>query len=739
MRATRNGRPEGPGRPKIIKRKYSRRGCKECKRRKIKCDEGSPGCNNCTRLRKSCVYETTLQFRIEESKESAQVRSVEAPGTAPLTAKFLPTQTPYTPPVEHGMLDAAGGAEHHLRHHYVSGEYNNLPMLAEASMHNSLLEAELVLSAQDMQHLFDEASLLVHDIDQYVGPGLSELYHLMPHHAVPLDHDPMADIVFGIDDLSRNMHPDAYVSPTGTNSPLLSNAQLMEQCITDNALAAPHVDYLTSLTTTDDSYHLFPFAALIETNEVVRVLLNYLINCPYLLASMLAISATFQFNRTGEPQHDEARQRYTLICFKALGDAFAEHSGFKNAAVLSSNIEKLLLTVLVLTSYFTATTLLNDNIKSTWKAHLMGARELLLNYSKTTAGKPHEYHRISSGLALAKCWFFALEVSMLVHLPIQESTKVLSSSGVPSKKPAAIDFGIMIDTGYCDASDNPAYNEALSRVNILYKCDTLSDLNLYWGFSTTSVKIIVSYLQSVESAFRRGLARVPLRECFRFFSIFHQVTVEYVVPEVDQVTFLIPTTSRHHPDYEPLEERKVIPKSGIGADVDDSGNPIYYSWFDLCTQLHVDYMFITVCVSELMLGLPRSHPYLQEVVRKILDGCFFIKNKLLPQFAIEKKKGSIVVETDRLYLSRLTFDLRCIMVQSIFRHISGLVVDDLDFEMIELFFMGMVKLGNGSSLKSLDIVAKFKEERRLRRKTLGDAVDELAFDYYDKLNDIPFA
>lgn len=38
------------------KRVYSKYGCKECKRRKIKCDEGKPFCWQCVRLRKQCAY-----------------------------------------------------------------------------------------------------------------------------------------------------------------------------------------------------------------------------------------------------------------------------------------------------------------------------------------------------------------------------------------------------------------------------------------------------------------------------------------------------------------------------------------------------------------------------------------------------------------------------------------------------------------------------------------------------------
>lgn len=42
----------------IVKRRYSRAGCIECKRRKIKCDEVHPTCGNCQRVKFPCVYPT---------------------------------------------------------------------------------------------------------------------------------------------------------------------------------------------------------------------------------------------------------------------------------------------------------------------------------------------------------------------------------------------------------------------------------------------------------------------------------------------------------------------------------------------------------------------------------------------------------------------------------------------------------------------------------------------------------
>ncbi|KXT11948.1 hypothetical protein AC579_1004 [Pseudocercospora musae] len=44
---------------KVAKRAYHgrvRSGCITCRRRKVKCDEARPFCDNCTRLKRRCIY-----------------------------------------------------------------------------------------------------------------------------------------------------------------------------------------------------------------------------------------------------------------------------------------------------------------------------------------------------------------------------------------------------------------------------------------------------------------------------------------------------------------------------------------------------------------------------------------------------------------------------------------------------------------------------------------------------------
>ena len=45
-----------PPLPPRVRKSYSRNGCRECKRRKIRCPEEKPYCSTCVRLGKQCSY-----------------------------------------------------------------------------------------------------------------------------------------------------------------------------------------------------------------------------------------------------------------------------------------------------------------------------------------------------------------------------------------------------------------------------------------------------------------------------------------------------------------------------------------------------------------------------------------------------------------------------------------------------------------------------------------------------------
>lgn len=747
---------------KIKKRKYSRKGCKECKRRKIKCDEATPTCNNCARLFKLCTYETNQKFKHESIEERDQL-SLKPGESTQLATKEL-TMKFYDPTLKNGRSPQLFNSVQSPRTlALLASQLGNGQILSPTESGMGMVSPGV--ADLDMQNLFDEASLLVHDINHMLESDLMLDISGFPSAALlpggaesttrqgsgNTPNSSASENHFKIKEFSNTIHHDnedseAYVNPSGIREQLkLSNSELIDKCISENSLVEPHIRYLQTLTTTDLSYHLYPFASLIESNEVVKLLLTYLSKCPYLLTSLLAISATFQFNQTGKVAHDTARQKYITVCLKTLGEAFTENSGFRNAAFFSSHIEKLLLTVVVLTSYFTATTcLLNDNVLNSWKAHLRGARDLLLNYSKIAKGTfetPTPF--MSGGLALAKCWFFALESVATVHSAMGGTLAKTKSSStnigtlVNGTKVQNDNSHIYLETGCFEHRDNPGYHEALRRVNMICSSPGLSDFNLFWGFSSKTVKTILCYSQIMDALRLKEVTHVPLQWIAHLMGLVNETAQEEIVPGVLPKTFEIPTASRGHPEYLPEHSRLQYPPSCHVRDTDDTGRPLCFSWFDASQQLHIDFMYLKILVSLRFLALPRTHPHVQELVRKVFDGAFFIKSKSSSRYELDKDK--IVVESDHFYLSQPSFDNRCIMVQSAFRLCSGVVIEDEDFEKIELFFMGLMKLGNGSSLNALDAVVKFRECRKAKKEEIGDATDDEIYGDDARMVDLPFA
>lgn len=306
----------------------------------------------------------------------------------------------------------------------------------------------------NLRDIFDEASLFVNDLNELVSLDITDLPTNSKHDAAPsmnavsggrggsgdtasvysnFSTDSQEAHTFHLDEFT-NLIGNHYQHASGSTSPVLqlsrnrdikrqdfevSNSSLVQQTIQKNNLSGPHASYLQILTNTELSYHMYPFASSVESNEVVHILLEYLIHCPYLLTLLLAISATLQYNQTGKLIHDLSRQKYVSACLTLLSKEFNTSGEGKNNVTLANGIERLLLTVLVLTTNFTASANKDDygrdnsnnnkdGILNSWKTHLKGAKDLLIRYSNVKS-QSKDVTGVSPGLAVAKIWFFAIE------------------------------------------------------------------------------------------------------------------------------------------------------------------------------------------------------------------------------------------------------------------------------------------------------------------------------------------
>lgn len=574
-----------------IRRKYSRNGCLECKKRKIKCDERDPSCLNCIRSSKNCHY------NVLGHKEGCSNSTVKP---------FFEVR--FFNPKEKFVNKSSEDIK----------RKKNVP--------------EKPCADQDMKHLFEEAGELVNEINEMMA-------------------------LFDDDTNMKTEHFEQKERLTSDMSPL-------EMTISANSLSPEIGEYLVKLATTSISFHLYPFASLVEANEVVSLLLVNLCQCQHLLYALLALSATFQYNQAVEQTFDQARQRFLKTCLQKLYEAFSKN---KDDESYSYHIEKLLLTVLTITTYFTASAD-NDNIASSWGIHLRGARNLLTNYGRLNTS------HTSRELAFAKTWFFALEAIATLYSPFSHF-----EGG-----------SIFEDSGRFDNTQNPAYHKSLCELGLVVRGTSQSDYNLYLGYTVKGVNAIICYTNTLNLINQSKQKKASMRQTDEVMGLLNEAASEKILEGVGD-------------DYI-IRQPNHFPTSCFAL---DHGN--WFSWVDACNQLHVEALHLLILLLPKFFELPRDHHLVQETKNRILGTSFFIRRK--PKGSREQ----VVAESEHFFLPQNIFDNRCIMVQSAFRLCASVVDASDEFEMIHLFFTGLVRLGNGSSLHALKQV----EEIMLGRGKTG--------------------
>lgn len=132
-----------------FKRKYhlkSRKGCLTCKRRRVKCDETRPLCNNCVRMKLECGYAND-----DEEPEPKKTKT-DVQATSPQTQEVTPAKTPSPLPSKEGLAQALGAGllnAGNLNNINLSHLVNNLSGLTElGSLGNLANLSSLAVLAQ---------------------------------------------------------------------------------------------------------------------------------------------------------------------------------------------------------------------------------------------------------------------------------------------------------------------------------------------------------------------------------------------------------------------------------------------------------------------------------------------------------------------------------------------------------------------------------------------------------------
>ncbi|CAH6721119.1 hypothetical protein CLIB1444_05S03994 [[Candida] jaroonii] len=801
---------------KIKKRKYSREGCEECKRRKMKCDEEKPYCYNCSRLNKVCHYKTKnrkIDFSLEShlsntlnNNKDTDIHSKPAQRLDDQIKVQIPqlkTEFPVKHYIHNGSYINNFVGEENFYDKTDSPQSPSIANLTNNGGLNPLLSSKFTNSISDilspsdndlltgdineLRSLFDEASGLVHDMNDLNNFDIlsfptrtfpvNDVHHIndINLHEIPeeisnelsgtvdhlttpstnhnshtvaighemsrpksvdnaSDHKPLSiassEAVsesyekhnFQFDEFSErliNNENNGNFNLYDLNSPGIininhmkntkasSNNELIEQLIKSHNLTPPHISYLKYLNDPIISFTLFPFASNIDNNEVVNILLKYANNCPYLLSAILAVTSSVKFNITGKTVHESSGQKYVSVCLKSLSEAFVNSSADKVNQFLN-DIERLLLTVILLTSFFSSKTYKNNNtILNSWKTHLRGTKDLLVNYSRATRNQTRL--KVSSGLALARTWFFAIEALASIATPLGGSlTKAKQQSDHKEDKNDGKESNrIYVETGYFDYETNPEYHDALVNAGfLLVKQLKTTEFNIFLGFTMNVVYLMQEFTHCLEHLRNPQSSPLPIERIQKLYFLMHKSKDSVIVPQF-QNDYSIPETSPGHPNY--AEADKIsLPESAFGK-FKTGNKTIYYSWFDISEQIHIESIHLRMLITKGFFQLSRDHAFVQQSVSKLFDCLYFIRKKELLEF--DEGTREPLAQTENFYLTS-DFDARAYMIQSPYRLCINLVYDE-KLEMLKLFFMGLVKWGNGSALGALEEVNKRIENIKL--------------------------
>ncbi|RCK55415.1 Lysine biosynthesis regulatory protein LYS14 [Candida viswanathii] len=279
------------GGPKRIRKSYSRNGCRECKRRKIRCPEEKPFCSTCVRLGKQCSYPLAGEKVLRISRRLIK-EEIENMGK---TTQFLPVQYDIPKRIKIPPSTPPGGVK-------------QSPLNIENLINNNDF-----LSGTDLSSLTTDLNNLVTDI--------------MEGSNIPfLEDDFQFDFLnesFVVDEITKNIPIDYIKLPR-------KHEQLYWEEFYNNfaQIIEPFQAYHSRTKTT--------------SNPARDIILHTAASEPFLLAAVLAEGANTCYLKYKRPEDERAYGAYLSKCLKLLEPA--------RETDLNANIEAVLLTLLLLTA-----------------------------------------------------------------------------------------------------------------------------------------------------------------------------------------------------------------------------------------------------------------------------------------------------------------------------------------------------------------------------------------------------
>lgn len=297
----------------------------------------------------------------------------------------------------------------------------------------------------------------------------------------------------------------------------------------------------------------------------------------FLLAAIFAQGAKSSFNKNNLPEDEEAYCSYLSKCLKLLGPALGVDPSTKDKNSLTSNIEAVLLTVLLLTSSNAS------NTKQNWRPHLRGAKDLLI---KNTASKAR--FRNSKILVFCKFWYMSIEILAGLSSKLGGTLKtdaeidLLITSGDKYEIKVLKELGLILDNGF----------------------------NLIGGYHNDCAVLLRDVIKILNKS-RNDKAFVP-SDTFDYVRLLSQFYNQSQIEFFNQKCILR------------LQDFKdgVVPDGQLLDVTTVQREKIVISWMDLSQQSYVLASMITILTK--CFQLPYNSPQVQDLTTKIISLLLFL-------------------------------------------------------------------------------------------------------------------
>lgn len=491
-----------------------------------------------------------------------------------------------------------------------------------------------------------------------------------------------------------------------------SNEELVERVNETHKLSSEELEYFRAISCKELFLFIYPFAPTTKDNEIMHVLLEYLLMFKYLVYALIALGASCLFTITKNPKHDRNQKRSTAVCMKLLVQAFTD---LKNNEDSLRHIEGLILTVLILTTLFSDMSFVDaTSVPVSWISHLNKARSLLIKY-KLVKQQANITKPDSPGIIIAKLLFLLFDYISKLGMLNSQITRSNTR-----------DLHLLVDNSNMGSRESFEQQQTLRKLGVLIPTSAShSGFNLFLAHTNETSLCLFKLLDVIAGVNDSELKQASPEEVGDLLALINLIAQQRIVPFLtsdDQ--FLIPRTNPAHPDFADRARKIYLPRSAIAKDTDDLNDIKYYSYCDVAQRSHFLILSLKVYTSPGLLHLPKSHPMIKRLVEQTIKLMFFLKLKSDPTY----DKNLVVAELENYWLSKSLFDFRAIMIQLPFRVTIDLTESEDDFEKLDLFFRGLVQFGGGSGLEAVSRARKNREAAR-KRKNGDRPPNNLDMDY----------